>query len=979
MISFESCLRLLLKGFLRLAFRVYYRSIQVKGLDHFPKHGPVLLVANHPNSLVDPALLIHLLSRPIHFGARHRLFAGPLRPILEAFGAIAVVRAQDDPRSMRRNLEAIDRYAALLRDGCVTAIFPEGLSQDDSHMVPIKRGAARIALQAESASDFKLGLTILPVGLQFEPRRRFRADAFVRFGEGFAIADLAALHAENRRQAVRELTERIDVTLKKLTFHVESAESVPLVERVADVYFRRARKTGIVGVDRRGLRGELLYRIAACLNHYVQADPAAVGEVEHALERYERLRERAGVDRRLLEEPSRLLPGPLAPIQVAIEVLMGAIPALFGFLTGGIPYYLTKAIARRIISHAEHPPASSLTHILLGAVVFPLAYGLEVAWIWRHFSDTATIAFVVLLVPTGLFARFYGHRMRKLAVHLGGRIAGWMKLGAVARVAQERNDLLRRLDHMRDRYRVEVLGWAPLLSPRGIRPSVLFGVLLLVGMVLLAFFVAELRDRQVADLPEAPSLWYELRRGDPAVVDTRLQGDGRGAAAAIAELDRLEQRMQTLRASFVRGEGSYYTQEDVDAIHRMLLTYLNLRTALLRTIWTYRGAHDDPTQGPMEARAFLLAYASAATLVEKAAVIVDTFVDDEQAQRKLNEGDLAWEIPEGTYDRLLASLSNAEVVSELEAATKRFDQLLERGAFGGGSPWETLVDAAVRARWGIDRAASQIGARKLQLALRQLRRHVRNPLYRAQTLVSTWIGDFRLKERPRHRGLVSPQQVKEVREVLEPGDILLERRNWFLSNAFLPGFWPHSALYLGDPEGLEALGVTDDPRVTPHWDKFLARDAAGHPHAVIEAISEGVIFTSLEHSLGEADAVAILRLRLTQAQRREAIARAFSHHDKPYDFEFDFFSTDRLVCSEVVYRAYDGMLKLPLTNIMGRQTLPVNTFVEVYANARGADDQLLDLIQFLDMDEEGSRAFVSSEQGFLDTLKRSRFTFLQPQ
>jgi uncharacterized protein YycO len=76
---------------------------------------------------------------------------------------------------------------------------------------------------------------------------------------------------------------------------------------------------------------------------------------------------------------------------------------------------------------------------------------------------------------------------------------------------------------------------------------------------------------------------------------------------------------------------------------------------------------------------------------------------------------------------------------------------------------------------------------------------------------------------------------------------------------------------------------------------------------VIEAMSEGVLFTSLEHAVGEADAVAVLRPRLTDAQRREAIARAFSHHAKPYDFEFDFFSTDRLVCSEVCYRAY-GLL-----------------------------------------------------------------------
>jgi len=278
----------------------------------------------------------------------------------------------------------------------------------------------------------------------------------------------------------------------------------------------------------------------------------------------------------------------------------------------------------------------------------------------------------------------------------------------------------------------------------------------------------------------------------------------------------------------------------------------------------------------------------------------------------------------------------------------------------------------------MDRAANQIGERRLERALREVSRSVNDPLYQAQSLISTWIGDFRLRDRPRNQGLIQPQQVEDLRKLLQPGDILIERRNWFLSNAFLPGFWPHAAFYLGEADELEAMGLHEDRRVSPHWDDFLKLDAAGHHPVVIEAISEGVVFTSLEHSVGEADAVAVLRPRLTNAQRREAIARAFSHYAKPYDFEFDFFSTDRLVCSEVCYRAYDGMFTLPLTNIMGRLTLPVNAFVQVHADGLEAGNSPFDLVQFLDLDMKTGRAFVASESDFVGTLKRSGFTFLQP-
>ncbi len=834
--------RRLIKVLLRIAVRVCYRSLQVQGAESIPAQGPVLLVANHPNSLLDPAILIHLIPRPLHFGAKHTLFSGPMAPILGAFGAIPLVRAQDDPRGGRRNLAALDLYAELLGRGLATAIFPEGLSQDDPRVAPVKTGAARIALQAESAADFNLGLLIVPVGLQFEPRRSFRADAFVRCGEPVEVTDLARLHAENPRQAVRELTGRIDTALKKLAFHVEEQEHLPLVERLAEVYFQRVRKTGLAGVDRKGLRGELLYRTAACLNHYSQTDPGAVADIERQLERYERLSEEAGVDRQLLEEAASLLPGPLAPLQVAAEVLLGAVPALFGFLTGAIPYYLTRAISSKILSKTRHAPGLSLSHILVGMVLFPLFYGIEIWWLSRVASDAATIVFTLLLIPAGLFARLYTRRVWKLFAHLGGRVSSWMKLGAVTRVTRAQSDLLRRMDRMRDRYRVEVLGWSPLPPRRPLPLRKAFAVLLAVVLVFLGFFLVQLRDRGVENLPRAPSLWSEMRTQDPVLVSARLEADGRGAAAAVAELNRLQENMRQLRESFVRGERSFYSQEDDDAIHQLLLTYLNLRTALLRTIWSYRSAHDNLMEGRMEARAFLLAYASAATLWQKASVVVDTFGGDEQARRKLNEGAPAWEIPEGTYDRLLASLSSADVVSQLREASRTFNRLRETRPWGSGSPWDKLADAALVAGPAIENAANQIGERKLELALREVSRSVNEPLYRAQALISTWIGDFRLRDRPRHQGLIEPGQVEKLRELLEPGDILIERRNWFLSNAFLPGFWPHAAFYLGEADELEAMGLHEDRRVSDHWDDFLKLDAAGHPHVVIEAISEGVVF-----------------------------------------------------------------------------------------------------------------------------------------
>ena len=206
---------------------------------------------------------------------------------------------------------------------------------------------------------------------------------------------------------------------------------------------------------------------------------------------------------------------------------------------------------------------------------------------------------------------------------------------------------------------------------------------------------------------------------------------------------------------------------------------------------------------------------------------------------------------------------------------------------------------------------------------------------------------------------------------------MIERRNWFLSNAFLPGYWPHAALYVGTKTDLEKLGLANDPRLKSHWKEFIKNDESGHEHVIIESVSEGVVFSSLEHSIGGGDSAAVMRPRLDQTRIRECIARAFSHVGKPYDFEFDFFTTDKLVCTELVYRAYDGDIQFPLVEILGTKTLPALEIVRKFSNERGTTNAQLDFVSFLDGSEKTGRAKFVDEKVFIETLHRPALTWLQ--
>ncbi|MCX6865357.1 MAG: YiiX/YebB-like N1pC/P60 family cysteine hydrolase, partial [Verrucomicrobia bacterium] len=106
-------------------------------------------------------------------------------------------------------------------------------------------------------------------------------------------------------------------------------------------------------------------------------------------------------------------------------------------------------------------------------------------------------------------------------------------------------------------------------------------------------------------------------------------------------------------------------------------------------------------------------------------------------------------------------------------------------------------------------------------------------------------------------------------------------------------------------------------------------------------------FTTLEHCLGVADSAAVLRPALTnQDEVKDAVARAFHHLGKPYDFEFDFFSADKLVCTELVARAYanSSHLDFPLVKVMGRQTLPPTEMVRKFSNEHNLSNRQLDLV-----------------------------------
>ena len=265
-----------------------------------------------------------------------------------------------------------------------------------------------------------------------------------------------------------------------------------------------------------------------------------------------------------------------------------------------------------------------------------------------------------------------------------------------------------------------------------------------------------------------------------------------------------------------------------------------------------------------------------------------------------------------------------------------------------------------------------------------------------QQRVAEWAGDTRVAAEGKR--LISDAQLAEMKRKLRPGDILVERRNWYVSNVGLPGFWPHAALYTGTRSELSRAFDGDASlkerfggrpfsehvalRHPEVWRALGERDAAGHDHAVLEAVSEGVTVTSIEHSCG-ADYVAALRPRLELGEIAVALDRAFALFGRPYDFNFNFATDDAIVCSELVIKAYEPTqpgkgLRVPWVTVAGRRAVPPTELVRLFANERTQTDAQLEFVYFLDGREATKSAVVGDADGLTGSVSRPKWDVAQP-
>ncbi|HEX3567858.1 MAG TPA: lysophospholipid acyltransferase family protein, partial [Acidimicrobiales bacterium] len=195
-----------MRGLAQVLIRTFFRSVEVENRGALPARAPTIVVAIHRNGLVDGLLLMVALPRYPRFLGKSTLFKiPPLWPFLKLAGVVPVYRAADG-QSTGQNTATFSTSRRILGAGGLLAVFPEGISHDAPRLQALRTGAARIALET-SIEDQVEDVSIVPVGISYDAKARFRSRALVRLGQPQSVRPWAPRYRGDQHGAVRAMTD----------------------------------------------------------------------------------------------------------------------------------------------------------------------------------------------------------------------------------------------------------------------------------------------------------------------------------------------------------------------------------------------------------------------------------------------------------------------------------------------------------------------------------------------------------------------------------------------------------------------------------------------------------------------------------------------------------------------------------------------------------------------------------------------------
>lgn len=321
-------------------------------------------------------------------------------------------------------------------------------------------------------------------------------------------------------------------------------------------------------------------------------------------------------------------------------------------------------------------------------------------------------------------------------------------------------------------------------------------------------------------------------------------------------------------------------------------------------------------------RYFVLGYSAVCNIIRLDRFLLNKVAINTVIQRKLNQGFPQHRIERKQYSQIFSQLvlpSNAIRIHQAHRLLKKHYKTISRAV--QGSDVNEIFKQLPRQERYLDLSKRHYFMAWLAYRKHSWRRRGASAQQKSVFTVLEYSGRAVSEIVLPRAKKVTPEVLSDLDNILKPGDVFVTRHNRALTNLFLPGFWPHAALYVGSSEQKKTLHVDATNQYIQYW---------SDSKRTFEALKDGVRFRSLEETLS-VDAFVVIRPNLAPDQIKQAIERVIVHAGKGYNFDFDFFRSDQLVCTEIIYRAYDGIngFKIPLEERVGRKTFSAEDLLDL--------------------------------------------------
>ena len=430
-----------LKFIVGYAVRQYFREVQLHNEDLVPQKGPVIFLPNHRSGFMDPIVVAIFLKRNVHFLARGESFKNPLMAkLLGKLSVIPIYRKEYSPDEVHKNDEIFNYCFKLLEQNGALVIFPEGASQTKPVLLPLKTGAARIALGAEAKSNFNLGVTLIPVGINYTNPHHFQGKLFLNFGQPILASDYKDEYSIDSFKAVNNLTKRVEDELKKRIVVVDESRWFDLTHKVEKIIQTDYARFGI-GKNEAHL-GWFMARkdIAAAIEYFSNEKKEILESLELKVQQYFSIIDLLNLKEGTLNPIRNKETSRLKFFTLLFYFIIGLPFFVIGFAMHFLPYFFTNLLAKLVVKRSDFYGSIIL---VIGLLLFSINAFCMTWFIFKALQNgLLAIAFFLLLAPVGIFTFQYYVGLKRWLYKMRLWIIGNRKTTLIKELSQQRETLL---------------------------------------------------------------------------------------------------------------------------------------------------------------------------------------------------------------------------------------------------------------------------------------------------------------------------------------------------------------------------------------------------------------------------------------------------------------------------------------------------------------------------------------------------------